>query len=443
MQATVATAIFGTVIGVIYFNQLNRHAAVLLGAGAMVLVGMVAGFFSLQMALQSIYFETLALIFGMSAISSVLERSGLFALIAQRTARSAYGNGWWVLVVFALATYGLSLLVNNLAAITVIVPVTLSVCLRMKINPVPMLIVEIVASNLGGASTMIGDFPNMIIASAGQLGFTDFLGGMMVPCLVLLAVMLMFVQHNRDKFGLSLDSMKRKDDIGDATDGGTTDIVVLDTSLLRIGLSLMATALLGFLLSDALDLRPGWVAITAGAVAVILSDLNQDKNWFQECGGLDILFFAALFIMVGGLVAAGVLDGVFSLISTLSGGESTSMMLMLMWLAAFFTMFMNAGATTAMFVPVTAGLDATIADTTVWWALSLGVLAGSSAALTGATAGPLTSSYLDRFLKSHPETEDLIPHGQGLSFKSYLSWGLPLMGLFLLLSSFYILIVAR
>jgi len=438
VDAFVTIVIFMAVFGVIYFDHVDRRAAVLLGALAMVFSGMVSGFFSVGMAVDSIYFETLALIFGMSAISSVLDRSGLFSMIATRTARHAIGNGWWVLVTFALVTYGLSLLVNNLAAMTVVVPVTLSVCLRMKINPVPLLITEIVASNLGGASTMIGDFPNMIISAAGNLQFFDFLSGMMVPCLVLLAAMLAFLQRHRHEFAIGLMG-----EIPDTFDDINLKSAEVDPYLVRVGLWVLGVSLVGFFVSDVLNLRPGWVALTGGAVAMILAGLNEEQDWFVACGGQDIIFFAALFVMVGGLVASGALESLFNLIRTIGNGENVPMMLTLMWSAALLTIFLNAGATTALFVPVTAGLDMSITDTTVWWALSLGVLAGSSAALTGATAGPLTASYLERFLKAHPEIQPLIPADRGLDFKGYLNWGLPIMGMFLLLSSFYIMIVAR
>lgn len=431
MEVGVTIAIFATVFTVIYLGTVDRRVAVMLGAGAIVLSGAVSGFFSVQMAIESIYFETLTLIFGMSAISAILARSGLFSLIAVRTANHASGNDWWVLLTFVLVTYGFSLVVNNLAAMVVIVPVTLTVCRQMRINPVPLLIAEIIASNLGGASTMVGDFPNMIISSAGNLHFADFISGMMVPCLVLLAAMLGFFQWRRGRMaggsGGGYERLPEPD---------------IDRHLMNIGLLVLGAALVGFLLSEAIGLRPGWIAIVAGIVVMILAGADGEQNWFTACGGQDIVFFACLFIMVGGLVAAGALDGVAWLIETVGNGSEVPMMLAMMWIAAFLTIFLNAGASTAFFVPVATGMDAAIADPTVWWALSLGVLAGSSAALTGATAGPLAASHLDRFIEAHPGIQELIPAGGALDFKGYLAWGLPMMGIFLILSSLYIIAVA-
>jgi Na+/H+ antiporter NhaD/arsenite permease-like protein len=437
MESLITIAIFITVFAVIYFETLDRRVAVMLGAAAIVVLGLVSGFFTLEMAIQSIYFETLTLIFGMSAISAILARSGLFSLIAARTANHAMGNAWWVMLVFVLVTYGLSLIVNNLAAMVVILPVTLSVSLQMKLNPAPLLIAEIIASNLGGASTMVGDFPNMIISSAGNLHFIDFIGGMMVPCLVLLAVLLVYLQIRRKEFFIGNESAGRGNDAGNIISEPATD-----PRLMKIGLFALAISLVGFMLADVTGLRPGWIAVVAGMVVLIISGADGEKDWFAACGGQDIVFFSCLFVMVGGLVAAGALDGVVWLIETVSNGRDVPMMLALMWISAFLTIFMNAGATTAFFVPVASSMDASIADPTVWWALSLGVLAGSSAALTGATAGPLAATHLERFMKTHPGFQDTLPSGGRLDFRGYLRWGLPVMGMFLVLSSFYVIAVA-
>jgi len=395
-----------------------------------------AGFLSLENTLDAIYFETLALIFGMSLVSAILARSGLFAMIAHRAAAGAVGNGWWILVLFSLLTYSLSLVVNNLAAIVVIAPVTLTLCRQMKLDPIPILIAEIIASNLGGASTMIGDFPNMIILSAAHLQFVDFISGMMVPCLMLLAVMLGYFQWRRGEIMLDLATAAQGQT--DAS-GGSTPVFedpVVDPRLLKWGLGILAVMLIAFVLFETLQLRPGWIALLGGLVALAV-DARYKDDWFADCGGPDILFFAGLFVMVGGLVAAGVLDGFVWLIDTVSGGCDVPRLLALMWIAAISTIFLNAGPSTAFFIPVANGMYQSLADPRVWWALSLGVLAGSSAALSGATAGVVTVSRLDRYVADHPEMKDFMSRPT-LDFRTYLNWGLPIMGIFLAISTLYI-----
>ncbi len=438
MNAGVTIFVFVIVFAQIYFGTLDRRLAVLLGAGVIFVYGLAAGFLTPRMVIDAIYFEVLALIFGMSAISALLARSGLFSLIAKRTVSGALGNGWWVLISLSLVTYGFSLLVNNLATMVIILPVTLTICLHMKLNPAPLVIAEIIASNLGGASTMVGDFPNMIIASAGDLHFLDFIGGMMAPCVMLLAVMLGYFHFCRAKFepesGAGGAGIEANPDLQDP---------VIDRRLMSAGLTILGMVLVGFLFAEAIGLRPGWIAVTAGALVLIISGRSEGTDWFTAFGGQDIVFFIGLFVMVGGLVAAGTLDGVLWFIETVSGGNGLPMMLVLMWIAALSTIFLNAGAATAFFVPVASNLHAGLADPAVYWALSLGVLAGSSAALTGATAGPVAASHLDRFVKEHPEMKDFMTSGARLDFRGYLCWGMPVAGIFLMISSLYIIIIAR
>ena len=438
MNAGVTIFVFVIVFAQIYFGTLDRRLAVLLGAGVIFVYGLAAGFLTPRMVIDAIYFEVLALIFGMSAISVLLARSGLYSLIAKHTVSRALGNGWWVLISLSLVTYGLSLTVNNLATMVVILPVTLTVCLHMKLNPAPLLIAEIMASNLGGASTMVGDFPNMIISSAGNLHFLDFIGGMMAPCVMLLAVMLGYFHFHRAKFDPETSPpgarIKVNPDLQDP---------VIDRRLVNTGLTILGMVLVGFLFTEVIGLRPGWIAVTAGALVLIFAGRGWETDWFTACGGHGLVFFICLFVMVGGLVAAGTLDGVLWFIETVSGGNGLRMMLVLMWIAAISTIFLNAGAATAFFVPVASNLHAGLADPAVYWALSLGVLAGSSAALTGATAGPVAASHLDRFVKDHPEMQNFMTSGVRLDFRGYLRWGMPVMGIFLMISSLYIIIIAK
>lgn len=439
MDFVVAIAIFAVVFALIYRGAVEREHAVLWGSTAMLVYGMVSGFYPLSAAVGSIYFETLALCLGMSLVSAVLARSGVFTHIAASTVASSRGNRWWIFLVLTLMTYGISLVVNNLAAIVVVLPVTLAACQQMRLNPVPVAIAEIIASNLGGASSMIGDFPNMIIASAGRLGFMDFIGGMMVPCLVLLVFMLLYFDRHRGRLFLKSAGLE-------PPDRRAMDRLLAETAenphLARAGLWLLGLTLLGFLLSDMVHVRPAWIALAAGVVALLIGDFKSEEI-AQACGVSDLIFFAGLFVMVGGLVAAGAGDALLSLIQAVSGGQETLRLLVLMWLAAAVTIFLNAGPTTALFVPVALATQSALDDPTVWWALSLGVLAGSSAALTGATAGAVAATRIERFLREHPDMRAAMGPGGRLDFKGYLRWGLPIMAGFLGLSTLYIIVVAR
>ncbi|MBF0400442.1 MAG: sodium:proton antiporter [Magnetococcales bacterium] len=435
MSGWLAVLLFAAVFVAFYSGRVDRRLAMMGGAGLFLLLGwLLDGFYTPRMALDAIYFDTLILLFGMSLISDTLARSGLFAVLAERAALYAMGSGWLTLVLFSLLTYLVSSVVNNLAAMVVMLPVTLEQCRLGRINPVPILIAEVVASNLGGASTMIGDFPNMIIASAAHLHFVDFLAGMMVPCLLLLAAMLLFFQVRRHLLGIAV-----RPDPG-YRPGTLLTAQITDPYLYRLGLVVLSLTLLGFLGAKALGIRPATVALSAGLLLLVTGRFAKE-SLLEAMNGGDILFFLGLFVMVGGLRAAGVLDGVTWLISTVGGGNSRLELLLLLVMAGLVTLFLNAGPSTAFFIPVAADMSGYIPGPIVWWALSLGVLAGSSASLTGATAGSVAVSYLERHLVRFPAMRASLIPAQGLDAAVFLRQGLPIMALFITVSALYILLV--
>jgi Na+/H+ antiporter NhaD/arsenite permease-like protein len=316
----------------------------------------------------------------------------------------------------------------------VVLPVTLAQCRLARINPVPLLIAELVASNLGGASTMVGDFPNMIIASVAHLHFLDFIGGMMAPCLVLLAVMLLFFQRRQGALAIAQRPAPGY------RPGTLLSAQITDPYLYRLGLSVLLVTLLGFLAAKSLDIRPATIALLAGLLLLLTGKFARE-SLFEAMNGGDILFFLGLFVMVGGLRAAGVLDGVTWLITTLGLGNSRLELLLLLVASGVVTLFLNAGPSTAFFVPVAMDMSGYIPGSIVWWTLSLGVLAGSSASLTGATAGSVAVTYLEREVARFPEMRSYLLPSQGLDAPVFLRQGLPIMAVFMSVSAVYILLV--
>ncbi|MGN7614465.1 SLC13 family permease [Magnetococcales bacterium HHB-1] len=427
--AWLALGLFLTPFVLIHLKLVERHTAVLAGAGSFLVLGIIFDFYGFVQIIESIYFETLALISAMSLISYTLARSGLFAVIAERAARYAGNDSWLILVLFALITYTLSTVANNLATMVVIIPMTLTLCRTYGLNPIPITMAELIASNLGGASTLVGDFPNMIIGAVGDLHFIDFIGNMMAPCLVLLAVMLLFFQH---RVGHQYASSRV------ASVRISQQARIHDRYALNLGLSILTMVLVGFLLADFLSVRPAVIAFFGGGLILLLIPPRVQKL-FSAINGGDILFFLGLFIMVGGLQAAGILQAIRALIFQWGGGNHTLELLILLWMAGLTTPLLNAGPATAFFIPVAAEMNQVIPGDTVWWALSLGVLAGSSATLTGATAGPLLLSQLEKY----PKNQISDPIGPThLDFQEYIRWGGPIMILFLGFSTFYIMVLA-
>jgi Na+/H+ antiporter NhaD/arsenite permease-like protein len=436
MTAALTILVFIAAFTAMYRASAGSHVAVLAGAAAVMMIGTMSGTYSLRMAVDAIYFETLALIFGMSAISTLLARSGVFVYLAAGTAEHSKGNVTWVLVMMSLVTYGISLTTNNIATMVVVLPITLNICYRMQINPVPLTVAELFAANLGGASTMIGDFPNMIIASAGNLHFNDFISGMMVPCLVLLAGSLLFFEAKMDRWSGAASA-----GYAQALDQDEVLAPTVDKAMLWTGIWIFGAAVAGFVFAGILNVRPGWIAFIAGLGAMAVGRF-KDEDAFHAYGGHDILFFIGLFVMVGGLMAAGILEWLTWLIESVGSRQDGTRAVVLMWVVAGLTLFVGGGTTAAVFAPVAASLSLGYENQASWWAVSLGIMAGSSGALSGATSGSLVMSHYERFIARHPEMLKAIPSGQGLTHREYMRWAMPLTGLFLLASTIYIAAIA-
>lgn len=436
MVGFITLAVFIATFAVIYRWAEGSHLAVLAGAAVLVVIGTISGTYTPRMAVQSIYFETLALIFGMAAISALLARSGVYAYLAAGTAELSQGQGRWILVMMALVTYGISLASNSLITVAVVVPVTLTVCFRTGIDPVPVIIAEIIAANLGGSSTMIGDFPNMILASAGKLHFNDFIGGMMPACLILLAVTFLFFEYRQG------DWKKAEIPVDLAwVRGEQLRYSDIDHRLLRYGLIIFFITVIGLVLAGPLKVRPGWIAFVAGLTALALGRF-KDEEFFSACGGSDILFFGGLFVMVGALTSVGILDWAVAWLEGVTAGHDRVRAILLMWMAAGVTIFVGGGSSAAVFAPVAATLRLDGDGQAAWWALALGIMAGSCAALSGATAGALAMNQYSGFVKRHPELASAAAAGLQFTHREYVRWGLPLMGIFLVLSTVYIAVLA-
>jgi Na+/H+ antiporter NhaD/arsenite permease-like protein len=428
----VTLLLLAVVFTLLYATSLDRVTVVGCGAVLSIILGTGLGFYDQQSAFGAIRMGTLALLLGMGLITVALEETGAFAIVARKVGELSRGDWSRMMVLLCVATYLLSMFVNNLTTILVILPLTLSLARDLGFDPRPFVIGEIVSSNLGGASSMIGDFPNMLIASETTLQFHDFLLYMMPPCLVLLAITVWLLRRMRPN-ALSERGGGRRP-ATEATTG--TEAPPLVRGKMKPALAVLAVVIVAFFLCGTVGVRPATVALGGGFTILLLWN-RAVPRLLGKAGFGDILFFAGLFVLVGCAQAAGLLDTIATWIVGVSGGGLVQLALVLMWVAAIVTTFLNAGPTTALFAPIVTGLGVSAPNGLLWWALSLGVCAGSSATITGATAGPVALTKLEEFVKglgtrvgSEPVT--------ALSFVDYAKVGVPLMFVFLLVSSVYI-----
>ncbi len=414
----------------IYKNILNRALMVLSFAGIVLFMGIFLRTYGPVDAFFAIKFDTISLLLGMGIISVVLDEAGFFHYVAYRISLFAGTSMLRILVLFCLCTYFFSLVVNNLGTILVMVPMTLRLSAILGFDPKPFIIGEIISSNLGGASTMVGDFPNMLISSETGIGFNEFVIFMMPICLILLGVLLIFLKLKIGAFAVpdkqnAIQSQIRR-----------PKFTYRERRALRRAAFVSCHVIFLFIISEKISLNPATVALFGGLSLFTFCGIDR-RTLVNRVGFKDILFFIGLFIVVGGLEASGLLQHISKCIVALSSGKSWLLCLILMWSAAFVTAFLNAGPTTTLFLPVVLGFGLMPPHHIIWWALSLGVLAGSSATIVGATAGPVSATLMENF-SSRNRNRLSLSAGDTITFEQFAEIGIPVMFLFLSVSSVYV-----
>ncbi len=430
--------VFFVVFLVIFFDLVERTVMVSLGAVFLVTIGTYLGFFDQSKAFASINMGTLALLVGMGFFAIFFEQTNFFAFTARKIALFSGGDKTKVMLFLCGITYLFSMFVNNLSTILVIVPITLKIADEFDMDVVPLLICVVISSNLGGASSMIGDFPNMLISSETKLLFHDFIFFMFPICFIELLAMFFYMKQKK-WLGNSADEDALAGKRESALERIEQELkrTKFDRKAVNKGLAILSVVVAGFVLSDIIHINAPTIALAGGFFLLAFGGIDP-KIMFRNTNFRDVLFFAALFVMVGAIDASGALTVVSRSVQSISGGNLLVQALLLLWVSAFLTSFLNAGPATALFIPIIFRLGVDYPHNYIWWALSLGVLAGSCSTLTGATAGAVTATLMEDHEDSKNEKNS---SGRTLSFRAYSQVGVPIMFLFLVISTIYIIVL--
>lgn len=434
-RTAVVFGILALVYLLIFTRMFGRIISFPLGAILILILGYQFEFYTVTQAIREIDYSILLFIIGMNFITIVLYETGFFSNVAGKIAFFTRGDRMQLFLLFCVLTFFVSAFVDNIATILVIVPLTLGLAKELKFDPKPLIIAEIISSNLGGASTMFGDFPNLLISFAAGIQFHDFLMYEMPICLVMLVAMLIYMYYSQNKFfqgkRLTGEVLQSKEFIKPIT-----NIPAMTKALVVLGI-----VILGLIISGAISVNPGIIAFGGGIIILIISGIPKTVI-LKNGGWADVFFFASLFIIVGAAEVSGIFSFVAQeIILKLSDGNMFMIALMTMYSAAIITSFMNAGPTTALFIPIILNYNISAPHNLFWWALSLGVLTGSSASLYGASGGPLASSLLRRFWKKNRTSDQsgtFVSLEKNLDMKEYLQTGGPIMVIFLVLTTIYI-----
>ena len=423
----VSSILFVVTYAVIVSEKVNRAIVSLLGAGLMVMLGVL----NQETAISGIDFNTLGLLTGMMVIVAITKRSGVFQYIAVWSAKKVKAHPWGILLMLSIVTAVFSALLDNVTTVLLIVPVTLLICHELDLSPYPYLFAEIFASNIGGTATLIGDPPNIMIGSAVHLTFNDFLFNLapVVPLILLVTLGIIYAVWGRKLKATSearerIMRFREKDAITDAR-------------LLKQSLFVLFLVISGFVLAQPLQLEPASIAMFGAAFLLLLSNLRRSpeqqsenvQKIFSKVEWVTIFFFIGLFVAVKGIEQAGVLEILADRALGMTGGDKTLTALTILWISAIVSAIVDNIPFVATMIPLIKSMAPTFGGAEnlmpLWWSLALGACLGGNGSLVGASANLIVAGFAER-------------SGHRIRFLPFMAAAFPLMILSVLIASVYI-----
>ena len=428
----VATISFVLVLTLIALERLHKTTAALLGVALILGVSLVAGairpdffVYDFEEALGYVDFDVIFLVMGMMIVIAVIEETGIFQWMAYQAYRMSGGRMWLLVTILIAITAVASALLDNVTTMLLMAPITVQIALTMGINPLSLLIPEVLASNVGGISTLIGTPTNILIGSYAGLGFNDFLinltPGVVVALVALtIYVILRYRKENTSAGSQLSDAMRER-----LREAGR----ITEPNKLRKSGLIFAVMLLMFVLGDAIGMEPAVVAII-GAVAMLLWVSPDIEEMLQVVDWTTLVFFIALFMTVGALQEVGLISLIAAGIGNLVGDNLNAAILVVVWSAALLSGVIDNIPFTAAMLPVVDFLTRTIpgAQTNVlWYGLSIGAAMGGNSTLIGASPNLVTAGISERA-------------GFPISYRKFLFIGFPAMIITVLIGTAWLFI---
>ncbi len=398
----VATAVLVATYAVIMSEKINRAIVSLVGAGVMILVGVL----NQQAAIRGVDFNTIALLTGMMIIVAITRKSGVFQFVAIWTAKKVKADPAGILFMLQIVTAVFSALLDNVTTVLLVVPVTLVITEELKVKPWPYLVALIFSSNIGGTATLIGDPPNILIGSATGLTFNQFavnLGPVALVCLVVTTIIFHFMWGRR----LHATAEAR------ARVMGFNELeAITDWRLLKQALVVLTLVILGFILAHNIHQEPGTIAMFGAALLMLLHNLGKDAeqqshdvhHTFGEVEWVTIFFFIGLFMVVYGVEQAGFLHLLAEMLVNATGGDLTVTAIAILWASAILSAVVDNIPFVATMIPLIKSMAPTFGGAEnlepLWWALAMGACLGGNGTLVGASANLTVAGLAER--AGHP-----------------------------------------
>jgi Na+/H+ antiporter NhaD/arsenite permease-like protein len=386
----VSLAIFVVVLVLILTERVHRTILGIAGACVMVGVGKLMGFYNEGEALRAIDFNVIGLLIGMMIVVGILAPTGFFEFLALWAGRLSRGNSFRLLVFLGAVTAVVSAFLDNVTTVVVIAPVTIVLCEMFEVSPAPFLLSEALFSNVGGVATLIGDPPNIIIGSASGLSFNDFIvNSAPLMVVVWISAALAFRYLFRGELAIHPDRFAHVESLDPWKE-------IKDPVVARKTLIVFAGAIALFVLHSALSLTPAFVALTAAAAALLWVRPDVHET-LQRVEWSVLMFFAGLFVMVGGLAASGLMAEAAKSLAVLKDVDPVIVGIVIIWVTGLLSAVVDNIPITIAIIPVMLGLQAEGIDIVpLWWALAFGVGLGGNGTVIGASANVVVVSLSER-----------------------------------------------
>ena len=419
MDASQITAIviFVVAMAAIMTEKLHRSLVAIVGAMLLLILHVLP----FEAAMEHVDFNTLGVLLGMMLFVSVVKLSGIFEYLAIKCARLAKGDPWKIMMLFVLLTAALSAFLDNVTTVLLVGPMTLTVCKLLDVNPIPFFLTEILASNIGGTATLIGDPPNIMIGSAAGFTFFDFIIYDAPVVVVILATVLVafYFMYGR-KMHVDDEHKSRILELDEHE-------MIKSKRLMKISIIMTVLVVAGFMAHGALGIESCVIALSAAGIIMLVSGANIEEA-LSQVEWTTLTFFAGLFIIVGALAETGVIDMLAHGLIDTTGGNVFVTTLVLLVGSAIVSSFLDNIPFVATMIPILIAMQSTGMDVSpLWWAVSLGACLGGNGTLIGASANVVLSDISKK-------------NGYEISFGHFLKTGFPIMLLTIVVAGLYLVL---
>jgi Na+/H+ antiporter NhaD/arsenite permease-like protein len=412
----IAVAMFLIALALIASERMHRTKVALLGAAIVVLF--VPGF-GQETAIESVDFNTIGLLAGMMILVYLTQQTGIYDYIAIRAGQLSKGEPLRVVLSLACTTAVLSAFLDNLTTILLVVPITFLLADAFDIDPIPLVIIEVMASNIGGTATLIGDPPNIIIAGATGLSFNEFIVNLAPIAVVAFAIVIsgLYLFYRKQ-----LQIAPKDREMVMELDAAAS---IRDADELRRTVPVLVLTVLAFFVHQMIGVEPATVALTGAAIGLAVTGIPLEQA-LSKIEWPTLFFFVALFIMVGALEETGAIDHVTELVKNVTGGNRTAELIGILWIGGIGSGIVDNIPFTAAMVPVVTELNTGGTDNAYWWSLALGACLGGNATVIAAGANVAAAGLTERA-------------GRPLGFLMFIRVGVPVTLVSLIIATAYVL----